>query len=123
MSLEATYGQSLTLTANAFEKDDKEFAGWSLTSNGPVRYPDNAQVQDLTTQSGGSVTLYAVWRTPLSEVQKPYLAELEQAFQSYSSGRSASTPPRTGTPCPPPMTRVRRTSAPPRPRTPWLPPG
>ncbi len=89
MSLEATYGQSLTLTANAFEKDDKEFAGWSLTSNGPVRYPDNAQVQDLTTQSGGSVTLYAVWRTPLSEVQKPYLAELEQAFQSYSSGRSA----------------------------------
>ena len=26
---------------------------------------------------------------PLSEVQKPYLAELEQAFQSYSSGRSA----------------------------------
>lgn len=89
VSLEATYGQSLTLTANAFEKDDKEFAGWSLTSNGPVRYPDNAQVQDLTTQSGGSVTLYAVWRTPLSEVQKPYLAELEQAFQSYSSGRSA----------------------------------
>lgn len=89
VSLEATYGQSLTLTANAFEKDDKEFAGWSLTSNGPVRYPDNAQVQDLTTQSGGSVTLYAVWRTPLSKVQKPYLAELEQAFQSYSSGRSA----------------------------------
>ena len=89
VSLEATYGQSLTLTANSFEKDDKEFAGWSLTSNGPVRYPDNAQVQDLTTQSGGSVTLYAVWRTPLSEVQKPYLAELEQAFQSYSSGRSA----------------------------------
>lgn len=89
VSLDATYGQSLTLTANSFEKDDKEFAGWSLTSNGPVRYPDSAQVQDLTTQSGGSVTLYAVWRTPLSEVQKPYLAQLEQAFQSYSSGRSA----------------------------------
>lgn len=89
VSLEATYGQSLTLTPNAFEKDDKEFAGWSLTSGGPVRYPDSAQVQDLTTQSGGSVTLYAVWRTPLSEVQKPYLAELEQAFQCYSSGRSA----------------------------------
>lgn len=89
VSLDATYGQSLTLTANTFEKDDKEFAGWSLTSDGPVRYPDSAQVQDLTTQSGGSVTLYAVWRTPLSEVQKPYLAQLEQAFQSYSSGRSA----------------------------------
>lgn len=89
VSLDATYGQSLTLTANSFEKDDKEFAGWSLTSDGPVRYPDSAQVQDLTTQSGGSVTLYAVWRTPLSEVQKPYLAQLEQAFQSYSSGRSA----------------------------------
>ena len=71
VSLDATYGQSLTLTSNAFEKDDKEFAGWSLTSGGPVRYPDSAQVQDLTTQSGGSVTLYAVWRTPLSEVQKP----------------------------------------------------
>lgn len=83
-TMTATYGQNVTLEANTFTKEGKEFAGWATTSSGPVRYADEAQVQSLTGEAGGVVTLYAVWRTPLSEIQKPYLEDLETAFKTYS---------------------------------------
>ena len=84
-SMAATYGTPIPLTENKFTNGSMEFAGWSLTPGVPVRYPNQAQVQYLTTQYGGTVTLYAVWRTPLSEQQKPYLAQVEAAFQSYGA--------------------------------------
>ena len=84
-SLEATYTQTLNLPANEFSKEGKEFAGWATTQSGAVRYLDQAQVQGLTAQADGVVTLYAVWKTPISELQKPYLQELEEAFGDYES--------------------------------------
>ncbi|MEQ2455141.1 S-layer homology domain-containing protein [Flavonifractor hominis] len=84
-TIEATYTQYLNLPANDFTKDGKEFAGWATTQNGYVRYLDQAQVQGLTAQADGVVTLYAVWKTPISELQKPYLEELETAFGGYES--------------------------------------
>lgn len=83
-TMTATYGQNVTLEANTFTKEGKEFAGWATTSSGSVRYADEAQVQSLTGEAGGVVNLYAVWRTPLSEIQKPYLENLETAFKTYS---------------------------------------
>lgn len=80
----ASYGQTVTLESNPFRNGDKEFAGWATTQEGSVRYTDGAQVQNLTAEANGTVTLYAVWRTPLSETQKPYLNNLEEAFQRYS---------------------------------------
>lgn len=80
----ASYGQTVTLESNSFRNGDKEFAGWATTQEGSVRYTDGAQVQNLTAEANGTVTLYAVWRTPLSETQKPYLKNLEEAFQRYS---------------------------------------
>lgn len=82
----AVYGQTLALNANTFSKEGKEFAGWAIEPDGAVRYTDEAQVRSLTAEAGGSVTLYAVWRTPLSELQKPYLAQMDEAFQGYNQG-------------------------------------
>lgn len=88
--LKAVYGQPIALPKNTFERENLEFAGWSLTPNGTVRYPDQGQVESLTAQDGGEVVLYAVWRTPLSEIKKPYLEELEQTFHSYSAPEGES---------------------------------
>lgn len=82
--LESVYGQSAALPENTFTKDDKEFAGWATSAEGAVWYPNEAKVQNLTTEADGEVTLYAVWRTPISELQKPILAELDEKFRSYS---------------------------------------
>lgn len=54
-TMTATYGQNVTLEANTFTKEGKEFAGWATTSSGPVRYADEAQVQSLTGEAGGVV--------------------------------------------------------------------
>ena len=90
-SRSATYGVSLKLDANTYEKTGMEFAGWSLEPDGPVRYPDGAQVLNLT-DGTEAVTLYAVWRQPLSEQQKPYLLQLEQAFQALASAEGDALP-------------------------------
>lgn len=82
----ATYGQAVQLMANPFTNGDKEFAGWATTAGGSVRYGDQALVESLTAQADGTVTLYAVWRTSLNELQKPYLEQLDAAFQRYSQG-------------------------------------
>ena len=50
-------GDFVTLTANAFEKDEHIFAGWSLTSDGTAVHSNEAQFQMGTS----NVTLYAVW--------------------------------------------------------------
>lgn len=84
-SLSATYGEPVTLPKTPFQKDGKELAGWSLRANGTVQYPDHGQVQSLTGDPEGEVTLYAVWRTPISKLQEPYLLELEELFQSYAA--------------------------------------
>lgn len=65
-----------------------------------MRYADKAQVQSLTGEADGVVNLYAVWRTPLSEIQKPYLEELETEFKAY---RKPPIPQRTGENSPAPM--------------------
>ena len=58
-----------------------EFAGWSMEKGGAVRYRDGATVRNLA--SSGEVTLYAVWRKPVSE---QYLENLDAAFAGYQSG-------------------------------------
>lgn len=57
-----------------------EFAGWSLTQGGAVRYKNQASVRNLTAQEGDTITLYAVWREP---VVNQYLQQLDQAFFAY----------------------------------------
>ena len=56
-----TYDAAQNLTANAFVKTGYTFIGWSETSNGSVKYADQASVSNLTLENNAEVTLYAVW--------------------------------------------------------------
>lgn len=78
-----TYDQAIalpdcTLTAPA----DREFAGWALEPDGPVRYRDGGSVQNLSATQGDAVTLYAVWREPIAD---QYQEQLETAFSQYQA--------------------------------------
>ncbi|MGI6030999.1 MAG: InlB B-repeat-containing protein [Eubacteriales bacterium] len=83
--IQAVYGQNVTLPDNPFTRDGWEFAGWALSAEGKVRYVNQAQVQNLAAEQGEVVSLYAVWRVPVSEQRKKYLTQLEEAFRSYSA--------------------------------------
>lgn len=70
-SISATYDKPVTLPKNAFEKDLFAFVGWSLTSpeeSAEVKFIDSQTVENLTTQNGEMVTLYAVWSDDYSTI-------------------------------------------------------
>lgn len=50
-----------TLAANGFTRANCDFAGWTTNATGAVVYADQAEVENLTTENGSTVTLYAVW--------------------------------------------------------------
>ena len=56
-----TYDQAQKLTANKFTRNGYTFTGWKTQPNGGTSYADQQQVKNLTTQSGGKITLYAQW--------------------------------------------------------------
>ena len=56
-----TIGQELALAACAFSHTGFRFAGWATEETGGVVYGEGQVVSNLTTQSGGVVTLYATW--------------------------------------------------------------
>lgn len=60
-----TYGQSQSLTANAFTRTDYAFKNWNTKSDGTgTSYTDQQSVSNLTAENGATVTLYAQW-TPI----------------------------------------------------------
>ncbi len=56
-----TYDKSQNLTANGFSKTGYSFSGWSTSANGAVVYTNKQSVKNLTSASGGTINLYAVW--------------------------------------------------------------
>ena len=51
-----------TLTKNSFTRDNYEFAGWALNTDGAVTYLDQADVAFTSAQAtDGKVSLFAVW--------------------------------------------------------------
>lgn len=62
-SIPMTYGESKNLPACTFTPKSSiyAFSGWATSASGAVVYADKASVSDLTTISGATVTLYAVW--------------------------------------------------------------
>ena len=62
-SLSATYNKSLTLTKNTFKRTGHKFNGWNTAKDGSgTKYADGATVKNLSSKSGGTVTLYAQWK-------------------------------------------------------------
>ena len=60
-----TYGEEQSLSPNTFTRTGYTFAGWSETQDGDVAYSDAESVRNLTSESSGTVTLYAQW-TPIT---------------------------------------------------------
>lgn len=56
-----TYDTAKALTANAFEKPGYAFQGWATSATGSVKYTDKQSVKNLTSTSGATVNLYAIW--------------------------------------------------------------
>lgn len=60
---EFVYGVEKQLSTNNFTKTGYAFVGWTTEEiAGDVIYEDGASVSSLTTEQGGIVNLYAVWR-------------------------------------------------------------
>lgn len=57
----ATYDSEATVAANGFVWAGHVFTGWATESGGAVVYAAGQPVTNLTAQSSGVVTLYAVW--------------------------------------------------------------
>lgn len=57
----ATYDAEATVATNGFTWAGHVFAGWATNATGEVVYAAGQPVSNLTTQSGGVVTLYAAW--------------------------------------------------------------
>ena len=75
-----TYGTAQKLTTNTFKKTGYTFSGWATSSTGGVSYSDGQSVSNLTSISGGTVTLYAVWT--------PNIYTISLNKQSGSNGTS-----------------------------------
>ena len=57
-----TYDTSSALTSNTWTRTGYTFAGWATSSSSTtVAYTDGQSVKNLTSTSGGTVDLYAVW--------------------------------------------------------------
>ncbi|HEY4269253.1 MAG TPA: InlB B-repeat-containing protein [Galbitalea sp.] len=54
-------GAAPALTKNGFTRVGYQFAGWATSAAGPIAYADGQAVANLSTTSGATVTLYAVW--------------------------------------------------------------
>ena len=74
------YGTAKKLTTNTFKKTGYTFSGWATSSTGGVSYSDGQSVSNLTSISGGTVTLYAVWT--------PNIYTISLNKQSGSNGTS-----------------------------------
>lgn len=65
-SMHMSYGETRNLTKNGFSRTGYIFSGWRLSDAvSGTEYADGASVSNLSSESNGSVTLYAQW-TPIS---------------------------------------------------------
>lgn len=76
-SQDCRYTVPFNLAKCSFVKDGYVFAGWSLSPDAPVKYSDGESVCNLCGENGGSMTLYAQWKTePASSITMAETLEL-----------------------------------------------
>ena len=90
-SLDATYGTPVTLTDNAFSWTGHTFTGWATTPTGDVVYADGAEVNNLTAENNGTVTLYAKWEI------ETFVLNLDGNGRKFANGAGVNTVKLTGT--------------------------
>ena len=63
-NLAMKYGTAKALTANAFQRPNYTFLGWSTSASATTAtYTNKQSVNNLVSTPDGSITLYAVWQT------------------------------------------------------------
>lgn len=63
-NLAMKYGTAKALTANAFQRPNYNFIGWSTSASATTAtYTNKQSVNNLVSTPDGSITLYAVWQT------------------------------------------------------------
>lgn len=95
-----TYDTAKALSANAFTRTGYTFAGWTTSASGAKVYNDKQSVSNLTTTSGGTVTLYAKWTTNTYTItlnQQSGTGGTASVTATYGSAMPTATmPTRTG---------------------------
>ena len=85
-NMDFTYGDApKALTANNYTRAGNDFSGWNTKPNGSgTAYADGQTVENLTTVSGTTITLYAQW--------EPWIAEGFGKTDSYTPNGTADNP-------------------------------
>lgn len=66
--LNCVYDEVYELPSNSYVKVNRTFAGWSCETAGKVDYVDGAQIENLTSTDGASLTFSAVWTKSVNEL-------------------------------------------------------
>lgn len=86
------YGTSQSLRQNTFTNQSLYFSNWNTESNGSGNsYSDKEVVNNLTTQDGGEVALYAQWTNGIAELDGTYYQTLEAAIEAVPKDNTLKT--------------------------------
>lgn len=89
LSQSATYNQGVILPICSYQPPtDKKFAGWSTAKDGKVQFLDGSSVQNLTSEDGKTIVLYAIWK---EDVSNNGLQQLETIFKTYKPSDYTTT--------------------------------
>ena len=87
-----TYGTEKALSSNTFTKEGYTFQGWSTSSSSSiVAYTNGESVSNLTSEEGGIVNLYAVWKINTYTVNATVLNGTISGSTSNSVNYNSST--------------------------------
>jgi len=68
------FGTAYTLPANKFTRTDYAFTGWNTKADGSgSKIANKASIKSLTSKAGGTVTLYAQWKSSLTKYKITYV--------------------------------------------------
>ena len=92
MSADAfTFDVESVLKKNAFTKEGHTFTGWALSANGNAVYNDCETVFNLCSEDGGEITLYAVWKAIVTNIELVWDETVRDSFAISYGGTFSST--------------------------------
>ena len=67
-SMQFVYDKPQNLTENGYTRANYDFAGWTLKKGAKPTWKNAEEVQNLTAEANGTVTLYAVWTPAVYQI-------------------------------------------------------
>ena len=83
-----TYDTAKSLTANGYTRTDYAFTGWNTEKNGSgTFYTDKASVKNLISTNGGTITLYAQWKSVTATLSRTNWQDIyDKTITSFEKG-------------------------------------